>query len=70
MIRLVYDCDIFLVIMLATATDYLLALATLGDATNNRNDPISVVPHKVAKTSSHMTVTCHQWKHCFMVDGF
>jgi len=52
-------------------TDYVLALATLGDVTKNRNDPISVVHPKVAKAG---TVTCRcrwhyraklcQWKHC------
>jgi hypothetical protein len=30
----------FLVRMLATATEYVLALATLGKATKNRNNPI------------------------------
>jgi hypothetical protein len=46
--------NFFLAKMSATATDYLLALATSDDATINRNDPISsVVPHKVAKASSH-----------------
>ncbi len=34
-----------------SVTDYLLALSTMGDATKNRNDPISVVPPKVAKAS-------------------
>jgi hypothetical protein len=48
----------FLVITLASVTDYLHALATLGDATKNRNVPISVMPPKVAKASSHMTVAC------------
>jgi hypothetical protein len=42
--------------MLATATDYLLALATLGEETNNRNVPISAVLPKVTKASSHETV--------------
>ncbi len=37
-------------------TDYVLALATLGGTTKNRNDPISVAPPKVAKASS---VRCH-----------
>ena len=32
---------------------YLLALATLGGETRNRNDPISVTPPKVTKASSH-----------------
>ncbi len=31
---------LFLAKTLVTATDYLLALATLSDATKNRNDPI------------------------------
>ncbi len=49
------------------------ALATLGDATKNRNDPISVTPPKVAKASIIVTVACRcrqhyraslcQWKH-------
>jgi len=35
-----------------------LALATVGDATKNRNDPISFMPPKVAKASgSHVAVT-------------
>ncbi len=51
-LKLVHICNIFLAKMLATATDYLLALATLGDATKNRNDPISSVPlPKVAKVA-------------------
>jgi hypothetical protein len=40
--------------MLATVTDFLLALATLGKVTKNRNDPISVAPPKAAKASSHV----------------
>jgi hypothetical protein len=35
--------------MLATAADYLLALATLGDATKNKNDRISPV-HRYQKS--------------------
>ncbi len=32
--------DVILAKMLMTATEYVLALATLGDATKNRNNPI------------------------------
>jgi hypothetical protein len=42
--------------MVATVTGYLLALATLGDVTKNRNDLISIVASpkvaKIAKASS------------------
>jgi hypothetical protein len=31
------------------ATEYVLALATLGDVTRNRNNPICIVQPKVAK---------------------
>jgi hypothetical protein len=49
-----------------------LTLATLGDATRKRNDPISVTPPKVAKAGSD-TYCCRyryhaklcQWKHGF-----
>jgi hypothetical protein len=34
-----------------------LALATLGNATRNRNNPISVAPPKVAKASNHMSLS-------------
>jgi len=47
--------------MVATATDYLLALATLGDVTKNRNDPISTVTSpkvaKLAKASSYVLLS-------------
>jgi hypothetical protein len=33
-----------------------LALATLNDETNNRNDPITITPPKVAKASSHVSL--------------
>ncbi len=36
----------------------LLALATLGGATKNRNNPICVMSPKVAKASTVVTVTC------------
>jgi Holliday junction resolvasome RuvABC DNA-binding subunit len=43
---------------LATATDYLLALATLGYTTKIINNPISsVTPHKVAKASKEGTIS-------------
>ncbi len=38
-------------------SDYLLALATLGDTTKNRNAPIFFAPPKVAKASSHMLLS-------------
>jgi hypothetical protein len=34
-----------------------LALATLSDATRNRNDPISAAPPKVAKASCHASLS-------------
>jgi hypothetical protein len=42
---------------LVTATDYLFALATLGDMTEERNDLISVALPKVAKASSHTSLS-------------
>jgi hypothetical protein len=40
-----------------TVTDYLLALATLDDATKNRNDPISSVAlPKLDKASSQVSL--------------
>jgi hypothetical protein len=55
-----------------TAKDCELALTTLGDATKNRNDPLSAVPPKVAKASTavcrcrwcYHTKLC-QWKNLF-----
>jgi hypothetical protein len=42
-----------------------LALATLGDATQNNLFSICVAPSKVAKASSVATVTCRcQWHYC------
>ncbi len=50
-LRLMHIGDIFAE-MLATATDYLRALGTLGGVPKNRNDPISsVVLPKVAKVT-------------------
>jgi hypothetical protein len=52
--------DVILAKMLATATatEYVLALATLGDATRNRNNPIYVAQPKVAKARTMVSVTC------------
>ncbi len=41
-----------------TATESVLALATLGDATRNRNNPICVVQPKVAKVRTMVSVSC------------
>ncbi len=42
-----------------------LALATLGGATKNRNDPIFVVLTEVAKASTQVTVACCCcWHYC------
>jgi hypothetical protein len=42
----------------ATVTEYVLAMATLGSVTRNRNNPICVVPPKVAKARTMVSVTC------------
>jgi hypothetical protein len=51
----------FLAKTLATATDYLLSLATLGDTTQHKNDPISSAAppkvSKVTKASSHVSLS-------------
>ena len=39
-------------------TEYVLALATLGDATRNRNNLIGVAQPKVAKSSTMVSVAC------------
>ncbi len=36
-----------------------LALATLGGVTTNKNDPTSVTPPKVAKASTRMLLLCN-----------
>ena len=59
--------DVILAKMLATATatEYVLALATLGNATRNRNNPIYVAQPKVAKARTMVSVTCHcRWYYC------
>ncbi len=43
---------------LAPATEYVLALATLGEATRNRNNPICVVQPKGAKARTMVSVAC------------
>jgi hypothetical protein len=40
------------------ATEYVLALAILCDATRNRNNPICVTQPKVAKASTMVSVDC------------
>ncbi len=45
------------------ATEYVLALANLGDATRNRNNPICVMQPKVAKASTMVSVACHCHRH-------
>jgi hypothetical protein len=51
------------VTMTCNSDTLVLALATLGGMTTNRKDPISVVPPKVARASTsmsllHVIVTC------------
>ncbi len=41
-----------------TATEYVLALATLGNATRNRNNLICVVLLKVAKARTMVSIGC------------
>jgi len=56
---IIYTGDVILVKTLATATEYVLALATLGDTTRNRDNPHCVVQPKVAKARTMVSVTCH-----------
>jgi hypothetical protein len=57
-IRLVYFVCLFFGKNISNRTDYLLALATLGDTTKNRKDPISsVAPPKVAKAGEEGTIS-------------
>ncbi len=48
---------------LEAATEYVLALATLGDVTRNRNNPLCVVQPKVAKARTMAGVACHCHRH-------
>jgi len=64
-LMIIYIGNVILAKKLATATDidnkvteYVLAFATLGDATRNRNNPICVTQPKVAKASTIVSVTC------------
>ncbi len=47
----------------------------LGQLAKKRNDPISVVPHKVAtvivayRSCRHYHANLHQWKHGFSLSG-
>jgi hypothetical protein len=70
---IIYIDDVILAKMSATETEYVLALATLGSMTRNRNNPICVAPPKVAKARTMVSVACrwhynnklHQCKHSF-----
>ncbi len=53
-LRVAYIGNGFLVKTSAIATDYVLSLATLGNETKNRNDPMSLTPPKVAKAGSYL----------------
>ncbi len=44
--------------MSAIVTEYVLALATLGNVTRNGNNPICVVQSKVAKARTTVSVAC------------
>ncbi len=44
--------------MSVTATEYAHTLATLDDATRNRNNPICVAQPKVAKARTMVSVAC------------
>jgi hypothetical protein len=64
---------LFLAKTSATVTEYVLALATLGGATRNINNPICVALPKVSKARTMVSVACrchwhygnklHQCKH-------
>ncbi len=66
LLRIIYIGDVILPKTSATATDidnkateYVLALATFGDTTRNRNNPICVLQTKVANASTMVSVACH-----------
>jgi hypothetical protein len=68
--RIVYIGDVILAKTSVTATEidnkvteYVLALATFGDATSNRNNPICVMQPKVAKASTMVSVACPCCRH-------
>jgi hypothetical protein len=49
----------------ATVTEYVLALATLGEVTRNKNNPIYLAPPKVANTRTMVSVACRcHWHYC------
>jgi len=60
---IVYIGNVILAKMWVTATEFVLALATLGDATRKRNNPISVVQPKVAKARTMVSVACRCCRH-------
>ncbi len=62
-LRIVYIGDVILVKTSATVTEYVLALATLGDAPRNRNNPICVALPKVAKARTTASVACRCCQH-------
>ncbi len=69
-LRIIYIGDDILAKTLATVTDidnvteYVLNLATLGDATRNTNIPICFVQPKVAKASTMVCVACRSlWRY-------
>jgi hypothetical protein len=70
--RISYIGDVVLAKMSGTVTDidnkvteYVLPLATLGNMTRNRNNPVCVVQPKVAKASTMVSIACHcRWHYC------
>ncbi len=50
--------DVILAKTSATLIEYVLALATLGDATRNGNNPICFAQPKMAKTRTMVSVAC------------
>ena len=59
----VYIGNVILAKMSATATEYVLPLATLGGMTRNGNNPICVVPPKVVKARTMVSIACHCRRH-------
>jgi hypothetical protein len=50
--------DVILAKPSAIATEYFLPLATLGGMTRNGNNPICVIPPKVVKVRTVVSVAC------------
>jgi hypothetical protein len=55
---IIYIGNVILAKTSATATEYVLALATLCGMTRNRNNPICVAPLKVAKARIMVSIAC------------